>query len=58
MDRQQHTLGLLKDALGDTRLQCLVEERVEHGVSDVEGVVGLDKLLESLTAMRWLAMNL
>lgn len=48
---RMHTLGLLEGALVDTRLQGLVEERIEHVVADIgEVVVGLDILLEGLTA--------
>lgn len=43
-------LGLGKDALFDAGLEGLVEERVEHVVRDVQGVVGLDVFLEGLTA--------
>lgn len=52
---RRHTLGLLKDALVNTSLQGLVEQRVEHLVRDVDGVVRLDILLELLTTMRGLA---
>jgi hypothetical protein len=41
----QHTLGLLKDTLVDTGLKGLVEERVEHVVGGIDGIVGLDILL-------------
>ena len=45
------TLGLLEDTLVDTVLESLVEERVELLVGgNVEVVVGLDVLLEVLTA--------
>jgi hypothetical protein len=44
------TLGLLEDALLDAVLQGLVEQRVEHVVADVDGVVGLDIFLEGLAA--------
>ena len=44
------TLRLLEDTLLNTGLQGLVEQRVEHVVRDVQGVVGLDVLLEGLTA--------
>ncbi len=44
------TLGLLEDTLVDTGLQGLVEEGVEHVVRDADGVVGLDILLQGLTA--------
>ena len=46
----RHTLGLLKETLLDTRLQGLVEERVEHAVTNIDGVVGPDILLEGLPA--------
>ena len=45
-----HTLGLLEDALVDTSLQRLVEERIEHVVRDSDVVVGADILLEGLAA--------
>ncbi len=45
-----HTLGLLKGTLLDTSLQGLVEERVEHLLANVDGVVGADILLEGLAA--------
>lgn len=44
------TLGLLEDTLLDTVLERLVEERVEHVVRHAQAVVGLDVLLEGLTA--------
>jgi hypothetical protein len=47
---ETHTLGLLEDTLLDTVLQRLIEERVEHVVADVDGVVGLDIFLEGLAA--------
>lgn len=50
------TLGLLKDTLLNTRLESLVEERVKHGIrSHVDGVVGLDVLLQRLSAVRWVS---
>jgi hypothetical protein len=45
-----HTLGLLEDTLVDTVLQSLVEERVEHLLANIDGVVGADILLERLAA--------
>ena len=45
------TLGLLEDALLNTRLQGLVEQGVEHVVGGSDVVVGLDILLEALTAV-------
>lgn len=45
------TLGLNKDTLVYTGLEGTVEEGVEHGVAGIELVVGLDILLEALTAV-------
>jgi hypothetical protein len=44
------TLGLLENTLLATGLQRLVEKRVEHVVGDIDLVVGLDILLQGLTA--------
>lgn len=44
------TLGLLEDTLLNADLQGLVEERVEHLVANVDGVVGLDILLQGWAA--------
>ena len=46
--RCKHTLGLLKGTLINASLQGLVEERVEHRVRNMDGVVGADILLEGL----------
>lgn len=45
------TLGLNKDTLVDTGLEGAVEEGVEHGVAGIQLVVGLDILLQALTAV-------
>ena len=45
-----HTLRLLKGALLNAGLQGLVEERVEHLLANIDGVVGADILLQGLTA--------
>lgn len=44
------TLGLGEEALFNTGLEGLVEERIEHVVRNVQSVVGLDILLQRLTA--------
>lgn len=46
------TLWLGELSLLDTRLQCLVEERVEHLIGGIDAVVGLDVLLQGNTAGR------
>ena len=51
----KHTLWLLESPLINTSLQGSVEKSVEHGVGDVNGIVGLDVLLEGWTAVQLLA---
>lgn len=46
------TLGLNEDTLVYTGLEGTVEEGVEHGVAGIELVVGLDILLQALTAAK------
>jgi hypothetical protein len=47
---EAHTLGLLEGTLLNAGLQGLVEERVEHLLANVDGVVGAHILLEGLAA--------
>lgn len=44
----KRTLGLLEDTLLNATLQSLVEDRVEHGVGDLNLVVAPDVLLQRL----------
>jgi hypothetical protein len=53
--RRRLTLRLGEDALLDTQLQRLVEEGIEHVVVDIDGVVGLDILLDGLAAARYVS---
>lgn len=45
------TLGLREVTLLNTGLEGAVEQRVEHGVGSSDLVVGLDILLQALTAI-------
>lgn len=48
--QETRTLGLLEDTLLNAVLERFVEERVEHVLRDADGVVGLDVLLQRLSA--------
>lgn len=55
--KRRLTLGLDKDTLVYTGLEGTVEEGVEHGVAGIELVVGLDILLQALTAVNDMLAN-